>query len=69
MTLSEVLNLLYRNEVNCQIDSFWDGGWMFRLGDKMNGFLAEDGPFYDLDEGASWLLKEFQKRFKNEVVN
>jgi hypothetical protein len=26
------------SEINCRIESFWDGGWTGWLGDEMNGF-------------------------------
>ncbi len=50
MTLKETLEKLYRLEINCEISSFWDGGWTYRLGDRVNGFKAEDGYYEDLDD-------------------
>ena len=34
----EILQALYASEINCRIESFWDGGWIGWLGDEMNGF-------------------------------
>jgi hypothetical protein len=41
MDLTAVLTKLYESEINCSISSFWDNGILARLGDDMNGFLAE----------------------------
>jgi hypothetical protein len=42
MDLSTVLADLYESELNCSISSFWDNNWDVKLGDEMNGFVAED---------------------------
>lgn len=39
--LGEALARLYRSEINVSISTFWDGGWDVKLGDEMNGFVAE----------------------------
>ena len=33
----EILQALYESEINCRIESFWDGGWVGLLGDEANG--------------------------------
>jgi hypothetical protein len=38
MQSHEILQALYDSEINCRIESFWDGGWTGWLGDEMNGF-------------------------------
>jgi hypothetical protein len=46
--LATVLQDLYRREVNCRIESFWDRGFRIVLGDRLNG---EDAAFaVDVDE-------------------
>lgn len=40
-TLGTVLEILYANEINCGLQSFWDGGWTVWIGDEMNGRRAE----------------------------
>ena len=55
--LLAVLEWLYENEINCEISSFWDAGWSFSLGDKVNGFIYSDGDFRDLGEAAAALAK------------
>jgi hypothetical protein len=33
---------LYDSEINFEVSSFWDAGFDVRLGDALNGFLAQD---------------------------
>jgi hypothetical protein len=49
-----------RSEINCAISSFWDNGWDVKLGDEMNGFVAE-GNFRTLDECADFLDRQARK--------
>lgn len=58
MSLTEALYRLYDAEINVSITSFWDGGYVFAIGDQINGFVATAEAVYDLDEGAEWLLEE-----------
>lgn len=41
MILHDVLARAYKSEINVEISTFWDGGWDVKLGDPMNGYLAE----------------------------
>src|SRR5262249_62370870 len=43
MDLAIELQKIYDSEINIEIGWFWDGGVTVRLGDKMNGYLAEEG--------------------------
>jgi hypothetical protein len=56
--LQEVLEKLYRLEINVQVSSFWDGGWRVKVGDPINGFAADEDFFFDLDEAADWLMEQ-----------
>ena len=40
--LAGELQKIYDSEINVRIDWLWDGGITIRLGDEMNGFLAEE---------------------------
>ena len=42
MDLAAELQRIYDSEINAEITWFWDGGFTVRLGDKVNGFLAEE---------------------------
>ncbi len=41
MDIETVMQKLYDSEINCSISCLWDGGWDIKLGDDMNGFMAE----------------------------
>ena len=40
--LADELQKIYDSEINVTISWFWDGGIDVRLGDEMNGFVAEE---------------------------
>src|ERR1700693_4561929 len=42
MDLPIELQRIYDSEINVEIGWLWDGGIDVRLGDKMNGYLAEE---------------------------
>ena len=42
MLPQDILQALYDSEINCRIESFWDGGWTAWLGDDMNGFRVAE---------------------------
>ena len=42
MDLAAELQRIYDSEINVEIGWSWDGGIDVRLGDKMNGYLAEE---------------------------
>lgn len=37
----DLLQAMYDSEINFEISTFWDGGFEWKLGDGMNGFVAE----------------------------
>lgn len=41
MELGAIIEALYESEINCCVSTFWDGGIEVKLGDEMNGFVAE----------------------------
>ena len=42
MDFATELQKIYDSEINLEIGWFWDGGIDLRLGDHMNGYLAEE---------------------------
>jgi len=42
MDLRLVMKALYASEINCGVQSFWDGEWQAWIGDEMNGIKYED---------------------------
>lgn len=43
-SMTDVMRNLYASEINCGIESFWDGGFTAWIGDDMNG-RKEEGHF------------------------
>ena len=41
MTLDDAIAALYVREINCGLETFWDGGIKVWIGDTMNGHHAE----------------------------
>jgi hypothetical protein len=54
MNPSEQLKKLYASEINFRIEAFWDAGFRWKLGDDVNGYVAE-GAAKTLED-AAWLL-------------
>ena len=54
MDLNLVMRCLYASEINCGVQSFWDGEWQAWIGDEMNGIKMEDFAI-PLDGLAEWL--------------
>lgn len=53
--MTDVMKALYASEINCGIESFWDGGFTAWIGDDMNG-RKEEGYFggIELDKAGDW---------------
>jgi hypothetical protein len=66
MDIEIVMNRLYKSEINSSIGSFWDNHWDVKLGDEMNGFVAE-GNFRTLDECADFLDREARKHYPDSA--
>ena len=54
MDLAGELQRIYDSEINVEIGWFWDGGIDVRLGDRMNGYLAEEN-VSSVSEILPWL--------------
>lgn len=63
MTLDEVLRRIYRCECNISITTFWDGGYELKLGDHINGFVAEGNTDTAL-EAAAWFDARAREHLK-----
>ena len=81
--LAEELQRIYDSEINIRIGWFWDCGIEIRLGDDMNGYLAEEtvrsvadiipwlqeavAHFYPQSKYAASLGQEIQERAKHRL--
>lgn len=64
--LAHVLQTLYIHEINCGMQSFFDGGWKVWIGDEMNGIrLEESFERDDFNDIPAWLLKTAQELYPN----
>jgi hypothetical protein len=59
-----VAQRLYDSEINCEISSFWDGGFTVKIGDEMNGFRAEVC-VDTFSEAEDWLAREAARLYHN----
>ena len=66
MKLNDVMDNLYGSEINCGIQSFWDGGWTVWLGDDMNGRVCEETEM-KFDRLAEWLDRQARKHYPNST--
>src|ERR1700709_1724712 len=56
MSLEIELQKMYDSEINLRIGWLWDGGIEVRLGDEMNGFLAQE-TVSSMAEIVPWLQR------------
>lgn len=63
MDLIAIMNWLYASEINCGVQSLWDGGWEAWLGGGMNPRVAEEFGFKSLEEAAAWLDKAAREHY------
>lgn len=56
MTVEQKMEAIYDKEKNVRIESFWDSGWTFFPGDRVNGF-SECKTFEKFSEGVDWLYE------------
>jgi len=61
MEFSELLNNLYESEINVSVESFWDGGFLVRVGDHMNGYKIEKTFSRITAETVDWLDTEVRR--------
>ncbi len=66
MDLGAIIDALYESEINCSVSTFWDGGISVKLGDEMNGFVAEKecATFF---EAAAFLNQAAHEHFPTSV--
>ena len=53
----EKLKAIYELELNIEIISFWNTGYIFKLGDKKSGYRASFAG-YELNEGIEFLYNK-----------
>ena len=61
-----VLQDLYHSEINFSVSTFWDEGFTVRLGDEMNGYVAET-TVNRWGQVEPWLTHEAIKHFPKSL--
>lgn len=61
-----IMQQLYDNEINVQIESFWDGGFDVSIGDAMNGIDASTS-VRSWAEAEAWLAKKASEIYPGSV--
>lgn len=62
MSLHNVPQRLYDSEINFSISCFWDGGFVAKIGDTMDGFAAV-AMTRTYREALEWLDMEVRLRY------
>lgn len=62
----DVLQELYDSEINFRLETLWDAGFDWRLGDDLNGYKAE-GCGLTLDEAVGQLAFAAFKHYPNST--
>jgi hypothetical protein len=66
LSLEKELQKIYDSEINVSISWFWDGGIDVKLGDEMNGYVAEE-QLKRIDEILPWLQKAIAEHYPNST--
>lgn len=53
-----IMQEMHDSEINCSISSFWDSSWTAKIGDNMNGFVAEVNRLDSFEDCEDWLRVE-----------
>lgn len=66
--LLKKLEWLYKNEINFSIETFFDAGVLFKLGDATNGFADERYfEISDFEKGVYWLCEAAKSALCDDV--
>ncbi len=61
-----VLQQMQDSEINFKLECFWDAGFLWMLGDEMNGYIA-DGAAQTFDETVEALKQAALKHYPESV--
>jgi hypothetical protein len=64
-SLAAAMRALYASEINCRIQSFWDGGWTVSVGgDELAGWRVEQQfASEQFDQIPGWLVETAKKEY------
>lgn len=59
MTINDAMKILYENEVNAGVHTFWDAGFNVFIGDMANGIkICRSFDIDEIDSIGQWLIDE-----------
>lgn len=64
--MTDILQKLNDSEINFSLACFFDGAWTVKLGDDMNGFIAEK-TVGSCAEAIEWLGQEARRTFPDSL--
>lgn len=68
-TLTDIMGALYSSEINCGMQSFWDGGFDVWIGDELNGKREISSGYYPsmFSEAMNWLHDAALRHYPNSA--
>jgi hypothetical protein len=60
--MKKLFKKLYESEINLHLSWFWDSGYDVKIGDEMNGYVAEFNT-HSIDEVENWVVSNVIKAF------
>ena len=60
--MTEELQKLYDAEINFSISTFWDAGFTAKIGDEINGFVAQAN-FDTAEEAIAWVIEKAKELY------
>lgn len=57
---------LYHSEINFTVSTFWDGGFDVKLGDEMNGYVAQTN-VNRFGQVEPWLIEQTIQHFPKSL--
>lgn len=62
-----LMQALYDSEINVEISSVWDGGFDVKIGDTLNGFVAEATNVRRWAEVETWLAAKAVEHYPDSA--
>lgn len=64
-----IFKLLYDNEINFTISTFWDAGYTVKLGDELNGFMDSSTGLPTIDDAINELMTMAMRHYPELMKN
>lgn len=64
-----IFKLLYDNEINFTISTFWDAGYTVKLGGELNGFIDSSTGLPTIDDAINELMTMAMRHYPELMKN